>query len=112
MKKCFKVSFLLVLLVASVVVANAKYLRANSTSKKAVVESLESVSPSESGYGYYVVVTGNGVRIRAAPHLQGKIVGKVNRGTYLPYLGYVNGWYMVNYRGRARYISAQFSYVE
>lgn len=60
-----------------------------------------------------VYIYGNGVRIRQAPSLKAKIIGKENfsykTGRTFPCLGIVNGFYKIRYKGKIAYVSEQYA---
>ncbi len=61
----------------------------------------------------WVSICGDGVRIRQAPSLRAKVIGKENwchkTGRQFPCLDIVNGFYKIKYKGRIAYVSTQFA---
>lgn len=66
----------------------------------------------------YVVVTGNHVRLRMSPSLNGRIFSNNGtpiypyKGERIKYMGDAGSFYKVNYNGNYLYISKQFSRLE
>lgn len=94
--------------------ANAKGARKSNATNTTTTAVKKSASDTQAG-DFVVYVRGRGVRIRATPSLNGKVVGHANWGDSFWACGYVDGgngrygWYKIYYGGRIRYISAQFS---
>ena len=61
-----------------------------------------------------VLVTGKSVYVREAPNTAGKILGIAHAGDLLPYGGErsVEGWYLVEYKGKNAWISPKYSEIE
>ena len=82
-------------------VANAK------TSEVSVTAA--STAKANMSRGTWLVVSGQGVRIRTAPSLNSKVVGHANESDsfYCDYT-YRNGFYRIKYKGKWRWISGDF----
>lgn len=83
--------------------ASATKVAKTTATSTAKVEIASSVRIGYNGYA-----TGDGVRIRKSPSLNGKIIGKVNKGTILYAISYSNGWYKVRWKGGIGYINARY----
>ena len=72
-------------------------------------------APKQSNEQRYLIVTGDRVRLRKTPSLQGKIhtyngaTVYLNNGDKLKYMGEEGDFYKVNYQGYYLYISKQYS---
>ncbi|MBQ6540115.1 MAG: SH3 domain-containing protein [Oscillospiraceae bacterium] len=53
-------------------------------------------------------VTGNGVRMRSKPNTSSSVVGSYKSGTKMTVTGINNGWYKVQYNGKAGYLRSDF----
>lgn len=60
----------------------------------------------------YVVVTGDGVRLRTGPGLNYEVKVKVNKGTRLPFVSAHDKWIRVKYEGKELYISSDYANIE
>lgn len=85
------------------------YVGGSSSSNSTTSASSSTTSSSSSGS--YVVINGNGVRLRTGPGEDYSIYTKLNKGARVPYVSTSGDWFCVNYNGRTLYVSAQYSYI-
>lgn len=71
------------------------------------IENQEAQAPSQ-----YVVVTGDGVRLRTGPGLNHDVKAKVNKGARLHYVSTHDKWFCVEYEGKKLYISSDYAKIE
>ncbi|WP_215189949.1 3D domain-containing protein [Exiguobacterium sp. s6] len=56
----------------------------------------------------YVQSQVNGLNVRSAGSLNGKVIGKINKGQQLQRTGSKGAWIRVNYKGKAGWIAAKY----
>lgn len=74
--------------------------------------------PIKPFYNAGAIVTGDGVRIRHAPHVEAKILGKLNKGAKIEVIfrdfgtdtvdGYTDYWYYIKYRNIYGYMFGRY----
>ncbi|MDE6059432.1 MAG: C40 family peptidase [Clostridia bacterium] len=58
----------------------------------------------------YILVRTNGLNVRAGAGMSSEVLGTVENGVLLQYVGQTNGWYETRYKGRTAYVSADARY--
>ncbi|MCT4794057.1 3D domain-containing protein [Exiguobacterium alkaliphilum] len=56
----------------------------------------------------YVQSQVNGLNVRAAAHVEGKVLGKINKGHQLERTGSKGAWIRVNYKGKTAWIATKY----
>ena len=56
-----------------------------------------------------VIYTTANVNVRSAANTNSKVLGTLQKGSYIAISGYSNGWYKVNYSGEIGYINAAYT---
>ncbi|MDE6676486.1 MAG: SH3 domain-containing protein, partial [Clostridia bacterium] len=58
----------------------------------------------------YILVRTNGLNVRSGAGTSSEILGTVENGVLLQYVGTAGGWYETRYKGRTAYVSADTRY--
>ena len=106
------IAFMTVCLMLAVVPYSSKAHKVAINNKVLIERNIQLQCPYDGCTGY-VFICGDGVRIRTAPSLNSKIIGKENWWwkTHHSFtcLGIVNGFYKIRYKKRVAYVSADYA---
>lgn len=115
MNKFFAIAAIAMMCAAPAAAESVKTQPEKQATEVAEVSEVHDVQCNAHNCCGWVSILGDGVRIRTAPNLNSKVIGKEN--WYYKYkkwhefacLGVVNGFYKIRYNGRVAYVSCQFA---